>query len=260
MSQLEGTHPVRKVLHMQSCYPETIRLLSDKERTVSSAYGRRAKNQTSRSGPFPAPQPPISSRWIRGPPHKAQSSSFAANSSKGEDASDQIRRRAAHEYDFCHRKMAHNRAKGHEARVDGILTGTSPLTANIPLFPAHATHQQLSGLVRRPSYPDRPAPVVPRERKWLGDSVGWEGERRVRRQGKRGVCVEGNASYFSFSLVYCMRVKIDRSNGFSPPRLSRSQQPITKLYLDANTRLSVERLIIIAFMLRRDGAIFTALA
>lgn len=65
-----------------------------------------------------------------------------------------------------------------EAEVDGILTGTSPLDKRLPLFPAKATHQQLLGLVHRPTHPDKPAPAVPRERKWLGDNVGWEGETR----------------------------------------------------------------------------------
>lgn len=60
--------------------------------------------------------------------------------------------------------------------MDGILTGTSPLDKRLPLFPAKATHQQLLGLVHRPTHPDKPAPAVPRERKWLGDNVGWEGE------------------------------------------------------------------------------------
>lgn len=67
-----------------------------------------------------------------------------------------------------------------EAEVDGILTGKSPLEKKLPLFPAKATHQQLLGLVHRPSHPDRPAPTVPRERKWLGNNVGWEGKGQQR--------------------------------------------------------------------------------
>lgn len=62
-----------------------------------------------------------------------------------------------------------------EAEVDGILTGKSPLEKKLPLFPAKATHQQLLGLVQRPSHPDKPAPMVPRE-KWLGNNIGWEGK------------------------------------------------------------------------------------
>lgn len=67
-------------------------------------------------------------------------------------------------------------AQSREAEVDGILTGKSPLAKKLPLFPAKATHQQLLGLVHQPSHPDQPAPTVPKERKWLGNNVGWEGE------------------------------------------------------------------------------------
>lgn len=88
----------------------------------------------------------------------------------------QWQRTVTGEYEFCHDKMAYNRTKGREAEVDGILTGKSLLDARLPLFPAKATHQQLLGLVHRPSFPDRPAPKVSRERKWLGDAMGWEGE------------------------------------------------------------------------------------
>lgn len=71
-----------------------------------------------------------------------------------------------------------------EAEVDDILTGRSPLDNKLPLFPAKATHQQLLGLVQRPSHPDKPAPKVPKERKWLGDNVGWEGKPKAGRLEK----------------------------------------------------------------------------
>ncbi|CAN0543955.1 unnamed protein product, partial [Ectocarpus sp. 8 AP-2014] len=134
---------------------------------------------------------PISGRWHRNPApnnyntsvatqqrrQRPQSSLQAGHSADGghELSGNTTRRRGGYEYHFCRDKMAYNRTKGREAEVDGILTGTSPLDKRLPLFPAKATHQQLLGLVHRPTHPDKPAPAVPRERKWLGDNVGWEG-------------------------------------------------------------------------------------
>ncbi|CAB1111660.1 unnamed protein product [Ectocarpus sp. CCAP 1310/34] len=176
MSQLQGNHPVRKVLHMQKCYPETVFRLNRQGRTHKPDADR-----------------PISGRWHRNlAPNncntsvatqqrhrRPQSSLQAGRSVDGglELSGNTTRRRGGCEYHFCRDKMAYYRAKGREAEVDGILTGTSPLDKRLPLFPAKATHQQLLGLVHRPTHPDKPAPAVPRERKWLGDNVGWEGNR-----------------------------------------------------------------------------------
>lgn len=92
--------------------------------------------------------------------------------------------------------------------MDGILTGKSPLEKNMPLFPAKATHQQLLGLVHRPSNPERPAPAVPRERKWLGDNVGWEGGNRI-----VYFCDEGGCR----TLLKCIKHRrAARSSGESP--------------------------------------------
>ncbi|CAM9283724.1 unnamed protein product [Hapterophycus canaliculatus] len=172
-AQQRENHPVRKILHMQKCYPETVLRLNQKgsmKRNIGSASTAR----------------PVSSRWHRNPSPNNKNSApeglrqQTARSTNGgqQDLSDDAARgQVAREYLFCRDKMAYNRTKGREAEVDGILTGTSPLEKKMPLFPAKATHQQLLGLVHRPSHPEKPAPSVPRERRWLGSNVGWEGNR-----------------------------------------------------------------------------------
>ena len=226
MKQLEKNHPVRKILHMQKCYPETVRRLNDP--TTNELKKTSSLNQTDAG--FAQPRSSSSSsRWHRGispntrkapgkastqassqraseresgqaskpatlkhVPHQPSSETAGAthniNSSKARrggtesvasDETQRRRQRVAHEYEFCHAKMAYNRTKGREAEVDGILTGRSPVDKTMPLFPARATHQQLLGLTYRPINPNNPAPEVPRERKWLGDNVGWEGKFNV---------------------------------------------------------------------------------
>ena len=219
ISQMNGKHPMRKVLHMQSFYPATIRRLSDKLSTISNVAPDGTKHTDSRD---PKAKAAVSSASGRGPRHLPSSSNSSKNkayfspttasaalatvapsqersllttgrsSRSGSTSrlasikrcsreSREMRRRATQEeYSFCHGKMRYNRARGRGAEVNGIITGNAPLEVKMPLFPARATHQQLLGLVHRPSHPDKPAPEVPRERKWLGDSVGWEGEKNDR--------------------------------------------------------------------------------
>lgn len=125
MSQLQGNHPVRKVLHMQKCYPSTVQRLNDKGNSSIS----------SSNAPTPIARP-ISSRWQRNPspnnqnaaptttslqqqhPHQEKSTSSALtgrisdNGSVSSSNDMATRRRISHEYQFCHDKMAYNRTKG----------------------------------------------------------------------------------------------------------------------------------------------------
>lgn len=171
MSQLEKNHPVRKILHMQKCYPETVRRLNDPTTTTTTSTTKKtplSSQNKSETTPHNATSKLTSSR-----PERALSSSSSSASSET-----RRRQRVTHEYDFCRAKMAYNRTKGNEAEVDGILTGRSPVDRKMPLFPSRATHQQLLSLTYRPVNPNHPAPEVPRGRKWLGDHVGWEGKLR----------------------------------------------------------------------------------
>lgn len=113
--KLQGTHPVRKILHMQKCYPETVLRLNNK--------GNDSSSSTASSTPTTRP---ISSRWLRNPSpnnkntspeslHSSSSVHTCRNGTKdsGQGVSDDAtRRRIADEYQFCHDKMAYNRTKG----------------------------------------------------------------------------------------------------------------------------------------------------
>lgn len=113
MRKQQGTHPVRKVLHMQKFYPETVMRLNK----------RNGSSIAAASSPEPRP---ASCRWLRNPspnnkntsPYPSSSSSSSAHTchgtkDPGHGVSDGATgRRLADEYQFCHNKMAFNRAKG----------------------------------------------------------------------------------------------------------------------------------------------------
>lgn len=103
---------MRKVLHMQKCYPETVFRLN--------RQGRKLKPDADR---------PISSRWHRNPApnnyntsvaaqqqrHRRPQSSLQAGRSADsghEQCGNTARRRGGYEYRFCRDKMAYNRTKG----------------------------------------------------------------------------------------------------------------------------------------------------
>lgn len=109
MRKLQGTHPVRKVLHMQKCYPETVIRLNNK--------GNDGGNKAASS---PAARL-ISSRWLRNPspnnkntsPHSSSVQTCRGTQDDGHGMSgDATRRRIADEHQFCRNKMAYNRTKG----------------------------------------------------------------------------------------------------------------------------------------------------
>lgn len=212
MLQQHGKHPIRKALHMQKCYPETIQRLNDnavaghrqvpmlgnpprtpsanqetnRRQSQSSQFhgyhSRRSNTEglecnievpcSSQEQGITSPNPRIGEQdtvVCTGTGNTAAASSVSSYDTQGQRFSDK-------EYHFCRAKMEYNRVKGQKAEVDDILTGISPLDKNEPLFPARATHQQLLGMVNRPTNPDEPAPAIPRSLKWLGDNIGWEGE------------------------------------------------------------------------------------
>lgn len=120
MSQLKGNHPVRKILHMQKCYPSTVQRLNGKGKNSSW----NAPTLIAR---------PISSRWKRNPSpnnrntaptttplhHQKPTSSAQTGCNNTDDRGSvhgtttrQQQQRIASEYQFCHDKMAYNRTKG----------------------------------------------------------------------------------------------------------------------------------------------------
>lgn len=128
MRELQGTHPVRKVLHMQKCYPETVlRLNRGNDRSSSIAA----------STPIDRP---ISSRWIRNPsPNNRNTSPSSVQYCRGtkdveRGVSDSTRRRIADEYQFCHGKMAYNRTKGRYGQILGPCVPLFLILNNVCLF------------------------------------------------------------------------------------------------------------------------------
>lgn len=106
MSQLQGNHPVRKVLHMQKCYPETVLRLNNR--------GSSSNNTA-----------PVTSRWLRSPcpnnmntspapqhHHHRVSTSRGSIGGRFEVSENTARRWKGDEYQFCRDKMAYNRTKG----------------------------------------------------------------------------------------------------------------------------------------------------
>eukprot|EP00903_Cladosiphon_okamuranus_P005714 g5673.t1 len=110
MRKLQGTHPVRKVLHMQKLYPETVIRLNNK--------GNDSSRSTAASSPAARS---ACSRWFRNPSPNNKNTSpskspgHAPHGTKGAEygvPNDSTRRRIAGEYKFCHDKMTYNRTKG----------------------------------------------------------------------------------------------------------------------------------------------------
>lgn len=125
----KSSHPFKKTLHLQKCYPETVRRLK-----VDSL-----------------PLPEESSR------RKAQES---------HPVNPQQVQKLTKEYGFTHAKMEYNSFKGKESAVDKIITGDCPIPKHNPLYPQNATHTQLLSIMRAsPGHPDAPAPSVPKPRK-----------------------------------------------------------------------------------------------
>lgn len=120
MSQLQGNHPVRKILHMQKCYPSTVRRLNDKGNNDSSdATTPIARPISSRWQRNPSPNnkntaPPTTSLQQRLEPTSSAQTCRSNNDGGSVSSNNKAarRRRISHEYNFCRDKMAYNRTKG----------------------------------------------------------------------------------------------------------------------------------------------------
>lgn len=148
---------MRKVLHMQKCYPVTLQRLN-------RGAAKRSQDE--------CPERP------EGGNQSNLSQQRAASGYAGGNLSGKCRE-TCRENAFCKGHMEYNRRKAREAQVGAILTGQSPLDNKTPLYPSRATDQELLAMVRHPANADKAAPSVERPRKWLGDNVGWEGDNGV---------------------------------------------------------------------------------
>ncbi len=79
------------------------------------------------------------------------------------------------ERELNERKRLYNREVGRKAVVNAVLAGTAPMPKPM-LYPQKATHVQIlamTGNLKAPNANIVP-PLVQRNKKWLGDGVGWE--------------------------------------------------------------------------------------
>ncbi|CAM9210918.1 unnamed protein product, partial [Chrysoparadoxa australica] len=116
MQQLKLKHPSRKVLHLQSCYPDTVKRLEENGKHQRKMTPPQLKTFSKSDRTFTAP-----------------SDIFLSTVEIPEVV--EVQHKA---YKFAHEKMIYNRHKGQIAEVDQIITGTSPLPEKVPLFPQNA--------------------------------------------------------------------------------------------------------------------------
>ncbi|CAM9696112.1 unnamed protein product, partial [Phaeothamnion confervicola] len=188
----KNNHPSRKLLHMQKFYPATIKSLDSAMRQraacAAAAVSKAASSSAATATPAAAAQ---QHSGPGGPPGPE-----GGGGRHGSQIDQALRAAAAREASIARSKMEYNRFRGRVAEVHSIITGVTATAAVMagtaaattavtpasarppPLFPAHATHQQLLGIMRvKPPDPEAPVPSVPRPRRWLGEHVGWEGNR-----------------------------------------------------------------------------------
>lgn len=132
----EKLHPSRKVLHMQSNYPETVKKLQGIYQPESH-------------------QPVTSSQYMR--PVRT-----ARNETALQSHLEQLKNETTREYRWNARTKLYNNSRGRKATVDKIIIGQGPASNGTILYPQNATHQQLLALTKSLAMPDPriPAPEV----------------------------------------------------------------------------------------------------
>jgi hypothetical protein len=79
------------------------------------------------------------------------------------------------EFSLNDRRRRYNKEMGRQAVVNDIISGKAK-ESKVYLFPHKATHTQILAMTGKLAMPsvDAPPPEVPRERRWLGDAIGFE--------------------------------------------------------------------------------------
>lgn len=152
-------HPVRRQLHMQKAYPDTVSKLQRGEIT------RKQTPQALRDAPYPLVRTQVP---LQPPPPDARG------------GVDPARAANVHAEATWNTRYAEvNKTKGRVATVKDIITGDLPMPKHQPLFPVNGTHQQLLVIDKKITggNPMVSAPPAAGHRRWLGDHVGWEGNR-----------------------------------------------------------------------------------
>lgn len=146
---LQGIHHSRKISHQQVNYSETVTKLSKMQQNV----------------PVQAPVVESRSHEATQAPPSLRLQEYQARMSENIRA----------EREINERKRLYNREVGRKAVVNTVLAGTAPMPKPM-LYPQKATHVQIlamTGNLKAPN-PHLVPPVVQRNKKWLGDGVGWE--------------------------------------------------------------------------------------
>lgn len=151
-SYLTGVHHARKLPAMQLNYPDTVNKLSKNQAHIPVVV-----------------QPPAAAD----PPR--HSKNHASEVLKQDQFLNKMKTDMKNEIFINDRKRRYNFSLGQKASVKQVFEGTAPMPQHV-LFPQKATHLQvlaLTGTLKMPAADKLPA-EVPRGKRWLGDSVGWE--------------------------------------------------------------------------------------
>ena len=148
---LKGSHPARKLGHMQVNYNDTCTKLSKFQETKPTVLTKP---------PAPAPG--------------KESKNTALEQTRLRASEEMMNRAVRQEQNDNWLKRMHNREMGRKAQVNEIMAGTAP-KPKVELFPQKCTHTQIlamTGTLAAPRADIIPDPPMPRK-KWLGEGVGW---------------------------------------------------------------------------------------
>ena len=148
---LKGSHPARKLGHMQVNYSDTCTKLSKFQETKPTVLTKP-----------PAPVPGKKSKNTELEQTRLRATEDAMNMAVRQEQSNNWLKRM------------HNREMGRKAQVNEIMAGTAP-KPKVELFPQKCTHTQIlamTGTLAAPRADIIPEPPLPRK-KWLGEGVGW---------------------------------------------------------------------------------------
>ena len=148
---LKGSHPARKLGHMQVNYGDTCTKLSNFQETKPTVLA-------------PPPEP------AQGP----RSKNTQMEQTRLRASEDMMNTAVRQEQSDNWLKRMHNREVGRRAQVNEIMAGTAP-KPKVELFPQKCTHTQIlamTGTLAAPRADIIPEAPMPRK-KWLGEGVGW---------------------------------------------------------------------------------------
>lgn len=152
LDYLKSTHHVRKNLHLQSHYPDTV--------TALLKHEKKAKNNL----------------FTLEDQNVKKNNTANADVDKYKQFMNTLQQNINGEHDLNHKKLANNRLHASKAIVSDIIEGKGKDEKEF-LFPKGASHNQilaLTGTLSMPNPNTIPPEVPNRGKKWLGDDKGWQ--------------------------------------------------------------------------------------